>query len=53
MGSSDTMGSLVDTASEEGVFNSDSCDGEGIAVLSCLKFGAGVDGYPDTGSRAV
>lgn len=51
-GSSETMGNFVDTASDDGVFSSDSCDGDGISSLCCLEFGTEI-GYPGIGVRAA
>ena len=51
-GSSETMGNFVDVASDDGVFNSDSWDGEGIMSLCCLAFS--IEGeYPGNGVRAT
>jgi hypothetical protein len=51
-GSSETMGNFVDIASDDGVFNSDSWDGDGITSLCCLAFG--IEGeYPGNAVRTT
>ena len=47
------MGNFVDTARDEGVFNSDSWDGDGINSRCCLEFGTKVEEYLWTGIRAI
>lgn len=47
------MGSFVDMARDDGVFNSDSCDGDGIMSLCSLGFGARVEEYGGTGIRTI
>ncbi len=44
------MGNFVDTASDDGVFNSDSWDGDGITSLCCLALGTEGE-YPGNGKR--
>ena len=47
-GSSETMGNFVDTASDDGVFSSDACDGDGITSRCCLGFGTRLGEYLET-----